>query len=140
MRPSRTLRQTGSATVEAIVLVPVVMIFVLLAVALGRYEMTRAEVIAAARAAVEAGAVMPSSVEASNAASAAAAPSLGGVPRSCVQTVVRTDTEHFVPGGEVVVTVTCKVDLSDLGVPGLPGTTTIVATEDAPIDKYRVVS
>ena len=68
--------EQGIAAVEAVVLTSVVMIFVLLAVAFGRYESTRAQVIGAARAAAEAAAVLPSANQASSAASAAAEPEL----------------------------------------------------------------
>ena len=51
MRPhlAKNDREAGSATVEAVVLVPVLVIFVLLSVAFGRYQTTREEVIGAAR-------------------------------------------------------------------------------------------
>ena len=51
MRPNlaKTDREAGSATVEAVVLVPVLVIFVVLSVAFGRYQTTREEVIGAAR-------------------------------------------------------------------------------------------
>lgn len=56
---------------EAVALTSVVMIFVLLTVAFGRYEATRAQVIGAARAAAEAAAVVPSASLAQQAAAAA---------------------------------------------------------------------
>jgi hypothetical protein len=46
---------------------------------------------------------------------------------------------HFYPGGYVQVTVTCQVDLSDVGIPGMPGTTTISSSSIAPIDPYRSI-
>jgi Flp pilus assembly protein TadG len=116
------------------------MVFVLLAVAFGRYEATRLQVIGAARAAAEAAAVVPSEYQAPSAASAAASPELIGYGASCESSHVTTDTRNFVPGGDVSVTVTCTVELSDLGVPGLPGVTTVVITQVAPIDPYRAVS
>ena len=117
-----------------------VMIFVILAVAFGRYEATRTQVIGAARSAAEAAAVMPSMYQASSAASAAAAPELTGDGASCTRSHVTTNTQDFKPRGDVSVTVTCTVQLSDLGVPGLPGVATVVVTQVAPIDPYRAVS
>ena len=125
---------------EAVVLTSVVMIFVLLVVACGRYEATRDQVIGAARAAAEAAAIVPSASLASKAASAAAAPELALNGASCKATTVTTGIQKFKPGGDVSVTVTCSVDLSDLGVPGLPGQENISVTQVAPIDPYRVVS
>jgi Flp pilus assembly protein TadG len=126
--------------VEAVALTSVVMIFVLLTVAFGRYEATRAQVIGAARAAAEAAAVVPSASLAQQAAAAATAPELAGNGVSCTATGVNADTHDFVAGGDVSVTVTCTVDLSDLGVPGLPGEATVSVTQVAPIDPFRVVS
>ena len=136
----RSRHETGSATVEAVVLVPVLVMFVLLAVAFGRYQSTREEVIGAARAGAEAAAIMPSAQAATGAASDAALPALSGMTSPCVRVVIQTDTTDFKPGGEVSVTVSCTVDLSDLGAPGLPGRSTVIVSQIAPIDPYRVVS
>ena len=38
---------------------------------------------------------------------------------------------------QVTATVTCKVDVADLAIPGLPGTRTITATASSPVDAYR---
>jgi Flp pilus assembly protein TadG len=133
-------RETGSATVEAVVLVPVLMLFVLLAIAFGRYQTTREEVIGAARAGAEAAAIMPSAQSATTAAKQAALPALSGMTSPCRRVVVATDTSDFVPGGEVTVTVSCTVELSDIGAPGLPGQSTVTISQAAPIDPYRAVS
>jgi hypothetical protein len=37
----------------------------------------------------------------------------------------------------VTATVTCVVNLSDVAIPGLPGTRTITATMSSPLDTYR---
>ena len=132
--------QTGSATVEAVILVPVLILFVLLAIAFGRYQTTREQVIGAARAGAEAASIMPSAESATTAASDAAMPALSGPISPCLRVVIVTDTSDFLPGGEVSVTVSCTVELSDLGAPGLPGKSTIVVSQVAPIDPYRVVS
>lgn len=132
--------ETGSVAVEAVVLVPVLVLFVLLTVAFGRYETTREEVIGAARAAAEAAAIMPTAQSARTAANAAALPALAGPHPACLDVHVSTNTTHFEPGGEVSVTVSCTVGLSYLGAPGLPGESTVTISQVAPIDPYRVVS
>ncbi len=43
------------------------------------------------------------------------------------------------PGGYVTVTVACHVELSDIALPGMPGSTTVEASATAPIDPYRSV-
>jgi Flp pilus assembly protein TadG len=140
MTRSGSRSEKGSAAVEAVVLTSVVMIFVLLAVALGRYEATREQVIGAARAAAEAASVVSSDNLAASAASSAATPELIGSGASCARSTVSTNTQDFVPGGEVIVSVTCTVELSDLGVPGIPGQAIVTITQSAPIDPYRAVS
>ncbi|HUC36255.1 MAG TPA: TadE/TadG family type IV pilus assembly protein [Acidimicrobiales bacterium] len=136
---SRAGPEGGSFTAELALLAPVLMLFALLAVAVGRYELAREEVVGAARAAAEAAAVAPSAAEAQPAAASAASPAMQGLGRTCVVSNVDTDTSEFVPGGDVRVTVTCRVDFSDLLVPGFPGTTTVKAVQMAPIDPYRSV-
>jgi Flp pilus assembly protein TadG len=140
MRRPSGRREEGSVSVEAVVLVPILMIFVLLALACGRYEMIRAQVIGAARAAAEAAAIAPSPSAAGAAAETAASPDFSGVGRSCTTVSVRTDTVDFKPGGEVAVNVTCSVDLTQIGAPGLPGSVVVSVSQTAPIDPYRVVS
>ena len=58
---------------------------------------------------------------------------------TCAHVQVMTDVSHFFPGGFVTVTVVCQVDLSDLSVPGIPGSTIVRASSTAPIDPYRSV-
>jgi Flp pilus assembly protein TadG len=133
----RSQVESGSVTVEAVILTPVVMLFVLLAIAFGRYESTSAEVSAAARAGVEAASIASSPSQASLDAREAALPAITG--GACADVSVKTDASDFQPGGQVQVTVTCSVKLSDIGAPGLPGTSTLTDTQTAPIDLYREV-
>ena len=59
----------------------------------------------------------------------------------CTSTNVTVNAAAFnAPIGnttQVNVTVTCTVDLSDLSIPGVPGTRTITATARSPVDAYR---
>ena len=59
----------------------------------------------------------------------------------CDSQRVDVDTRGFgAPVGtpaKVTATVTCIADLSDISIPGLPGTRTITATMSSPIDTYR---
>ncbi len=132
-------RDKGSLTVELVVLTPIVVLFVLLALGLGRFELAREQVVGAARAAVEAASVVPSAAAAPSAALAAAQPAVADQAHSCVALSVSTDTSHFVPGGYVRVIVSCQIDFSDLLIPGFPGHATVQATEVAPIDPFRSV-
>ena len=131
--------QVGSLTVELSVMAPVVFLFALLAVGLGRYEMARLEVTDAAHAGAEAASIAPtvsaaepSAVEASNAG-------LAQQSHLCPTPIVNVDTSNFFAGGRVAVTVVCHVELSDLMVPGFPGSVVVQETQSAPVDPYRVV-
>jgi hypothetical protein len=59
----------------------------------------------------------------------------------CTSQRVAANTSGFAaPVGTpatVTATVTCIADLSDLSIPGLPGSRTITATMSSPIDTYR---
>jgi len=100
--------------------------------------LAREQVVGGARAAAAAAAVAGSAVQAQQAAIAAAMPVLQS-DHSCTDPVVDVDTSSFDSGADVRVSVSCRVDLSDLVVPGLPGSTTVRAVEVAPIDPYRMI-
>lgn len=131
--------ERGSMTAELVVLTPVLILFTLLAVGLGRYEQARAEIVDAARAGAQAASVSPAPSGAPALADATVGPALAGQLHLCRDMAVETDTSTFAPGGTVGVRVTCRVDLSDLLVPGLPGAVSVTATQVAPVDPYRTV-
>lgn len=129
----------GSFTVELVVLAPVLMIMALLSVALGRYELVRDEVAGATGSAAEAASMVASGGEAQPAAVAEVRQGIEGLGHSCSGLQVSVDTSNFVPGGSVRVTVVCRVDFSDLLVPGLPGSAAVASVQVAPVDPYRSI-
>ncbi len=139
--PTRTTRRapTGSATVELVVLAPVVIVFVLFVVALGRYETVRAQVVGAARAGAEAAAEAGDGTAAAAAAASAAVPVAAGAAPACRHVRVSTVAAPFAPGGSVTVDVRCSVSTADLLVPGLPGSLPVSSRVRAPIDRFRSV-
>ena len=84
-RTSSSHGQRGSLTVELVVLTPVIVLFVLLALGFGRFELAREQVVAAARAAAEAASVVPSAGDAQSAALTAATPIVANQAHSCTQ-------------------------------------------------------
>ena len=128
----------GSMSLELVVLAPVVALFGVLGLGLGRYEIVRAQVLGAAHSSAEAAAVSPVATAAPSAAEAVAGPILKADSHSCPTPEVVTDTSAFVAGGPVAVTVTCSVPLSDL-VPVLPGSLTVSGASSVPIDSYRSI-
>jgi Flp pilus assembly protein TadG len=119
--------------VEVVLLTPVLVAFLLLVVAFGRYVAVRGEVEAASRDAARAASLERSTGAASRAATRTANASLGG-KLDC--TAARM-SGAFVAGGTVNATLSCRVPLTDLGLLGLPGSVTVAATSSAPLDLYR---
>jgi len=138
-RCSRGDDELGSLAVELVVLTPIVILFALMALALGRLEIAHEQVVGAARAAAEAASVVPSATDAQAAALTAATPVVADQIHSCADLNVTSATQDFGPGGSVQVTVSCQVDFDDLFVPGLPGHVRVEAVARAPIDPFRAV-
>lgn len=129
----------GSMTVELVVLTPVLFLLALMVLVFGRVSEARQQVIEAARAGAEAAAVEPDAASARSGAADLAVLELFGRTRTCTGGTVAVDVSRFIPGGSVTVEVACSVDLSDLSVPGMPGSTTVRVSATAPIDPYRAV-
>jgi hypothetical protein len=129
----------GSLTVELVVLTPVVFLFALMILVFGRVADARQQVAEAARSGAQVASVQPDAALAIQESTSATAMGVLHRAHLCAAEQVMTDTTRFVPGGLVRVTVVCQVRLSDLSVPGVPGTTTVQATSAAPIDPYRSV-
>jgi Flp pilus assembly protein TadG len=118
-------------SVEVILLTPVLVLFLLLVVAMGRAVAIRGEVEAATRDAVRAASYERDSDAALVAADAAVAAQL--VDRDCT-----TVDLNWGAAGEVIsVTVQCTVPWSDMALLGLPGSLTVESTSEAPLDLYR---
>ena len=132
-------RERASMTAELAILAPAVVLFALMSLGLGRYVSARQEVADAARAAAQAASVVASPTQAQGAAAATVTDEVSNQSRMCANPVVATDTSNFTAGGDVRVSVTCTVDLSDLLVPGVPGSVRVTSTQVAPIDPYRSV-
>ena len=139
MSPRTVRDDSGGLTVELVVITPVLVIMAVAMVAFGRVSEARQQVVEASRAGAQAAAVLPSASSAESGSAVEAAIGLSGHPRSCGNPQIVTDVSHFFPGGYVTVTVLCQVALSDVSVPGIPGSTTVRASSTAPIDPYRSV-
>ena len=125
-------------TVELVVLTPVIVVFILVALAFGRYALAKEQLVGGARAAADAVAIADSALQAQQAGSAAAMPVLQS-DHTCRNPTVSVDSLAFAPGVQVRVSVSCQMALSDLLIPGFPGSVSVQAVQVATIDPYRAV-
>ncbi|MDR6980113.1 Flp pilus assembly protein TadG [Streptomyces sp. 3330] len=141
-RWARRLRgDEGSVAIEAAVIVPSLIMFLCLAIAGGRIVTSGSKIDAAAEDAAREASIHRTAAAAQSAAHAAAAESLNDQGITCASTSVSVSTGGLsVPVGQVgtvSVTVTCTVSLSDLLLPGVPGTRTLTSTATSVVDQYR---
>ena len=140
-RPLGSRDERGSAATETVVIVPAFLLFVLLIVYAGRLTVTRQAVEAAASEAARSASIARTVGQAQRDGITGAASSLRNQGLRCASQQVIVDTSGFAaPVGTaatVSATVTCVVDLSDLALPGVPGSRTLTATRTSPIDTYR---
>lgn len=140
-RSRRRRDDRGSAAIEAVIAVTAFGLFIAMTVAGGRVALGRQGVETAANDAARAASIARTSSQASADARTAAIGSLEDQDIKCATTSVQVDTSGFsAPIGttaQVTATVSCTVKLSDLAVPGMPGSRTITETVSSPIDAFR---
>ena len=131
----------GSEALEAAIGVPAFLLFIALIIAGGRLAIADQAVQAAAAEAARSASISRTQGQAHGSAVSGATSSLASQKLQCTTKSVSVDTSGFAsPVGtpaSVTATVTCVVNLSDVAVPGLPGTRTITATMSSPLDTYR---
>lgn len=140
-RAHRQPADHGSVVIEAVVGVPAFMLFVGLIIFGGRAMMAHQAVESAAADAARTASIARSAGEAGGAATASGEASLRNQNVQCTTQHVSVDTSGFgAPVGtaaKVTATVTCRVNLSDLAVPGVPGSIVVTESATSPIDTYR---
>ena len=138
---TRLRGERGSVTLEAVILIPAFLLFVALVIAAGRVAVARQGVQTAAAEAARQASIARTAGEATAKAQAGAQQTLADQQLRCLSSSVVTDTSGFAaPVGtpaSVSATVTCEVDLAGVAIPGLPGSLTITATFQSPLDTFR---
>ena len=133
--------ERGSTAIEAAMGVPAFALFVGLIIFGGRTATTHEALQAAAADAARSASLARDAEVARAEASEAATTSITNQQIGCSAISVDVDTSDFnkQPGvpGSVNVTVSCRLDLSDLAVPGVPGSRVMRATMSSPIDTWR---
>ena len=129
---------SGSATLEAVIAVPGLFAFAALMIFAGRVALARQAVEQAAWDAAREASIARTASQAQNNATSRATNLL--TSHGCTPTVAVNTSGFNVPIGQpatVTVAVACTIDLSQLTLPGIPGTITLTAHEETPLDKYR---
>ena len=138
-QPSQPER--GSAAIEAAIGLPAFMLFVALIILAGRVAIATQAVDSAATASARTASIARTAGDANATARTAAASSLADQNLQCVSITVTLDTTGFsAPLGTpatVTATVRCVVNLTDVTLPGVPGTKTVTATATSPVDTFR---
>lgn len=133
--------ERGSVSLELVVLTPGLLLVLGVLIYGGRLELAKQSVQSAASQAAREASIARTQPEANSTADAAATRSLAEQGLDCVSSSVSVDTSGFAsPAGTpatITAEVTCVVHLSDLAVPGLPGSQTVTATANSPLDTYR---
>lgn len=133
--------ERGSAAIEAAIGLPAFVLLVGLILCGGHYANAHQSLQSAAAEAARTASIARDAHTARTDATAAATSSLASQGIPCHQVDVDVDTADFAkqPGqpGTVTVTISCVLDLSDLALPGVPGSRKLGATMSSPIDTWR---
>ena len=133
--------ERGSAAIEAVIGVSAFALFVGLIILGGRTASTHEALQSAAADGARSASLARGAQAASAAAREAATASVANQHIDCSGIDVTVDTSDFnkQPGvpGSVEVRVSCRLELSDLAVPGVPGSRVLHATMSSPIDTWR---
>lgn len=140
-RTARVTREAGSTTLELVVWAPGLLLVIGLLVVAGRVNGANAAVEQAAADAARSASIARTPGAASTSALTSAQQSLAAQALQCTTVNVTVDTGGFAafPGqpATVTATVSCPVRLSDLAIPGLPGTRTVSHTAVSSLDTFR---
>jgi Flp pilus assembly protein TadG len=131
----------GSVSIEAVLIVPAFLLFLLLVLAIGRTASAQADVHAAVVQAARVVSLQDNADAGQAAGRQAIHDSLlaGKVICQSIDITIESAALDLPPGepGEVSAAVTCRVALADLSVPGLPGQVTIAEDFATPINTYE---
>jgi Flp pilus assembly protein TadG len=127
----------GSATLEAVLVVPLFVLLCFFAIFGGRLMGAKNHVVGAAQDAARSASLRDDPASARAAATSTADASLRAAGLACSSRDINVDTGDLRPGGVVRVRVSCVADLSDLMLLGVPGAKTLSASATETIDTFR---
>lgn len=130
--------ERGSSVVGLVILTPIMATLLLFVVAAGRLGVIESKLTSAARNAARAASQTQSVSTAQAAALTTAEATLGHLNTDCHGgPLVRVLELDLRPGGKVHLRVSCEVRLSDLAVPGMPGSRVVSADSTSVVDRFR---
>ena len=132
----------GSSSIELAIVAPAILLFLAIIVIGGRVNLARQVIEASAFDAARTASLARTEGEARSEAEAAARSTLNSQGLTCRNTSVSVNVSGFrTPVGQpatVTATVRCTADLSDVALPGLPGSIVLTPAEfTSPLDTYR---
>ncbi|MGY2877185.1 Flp pilus assembly protein TadG [Marmoricola sp. URHA0025 HA25] len=135
--------ERGAASIEAVLVAVALGMFIALVILGGRVQMAKQAVQSAAYDAARSASISRTSSEASSSGQSSAMSSLAQQGIHCTRSNVTIDTSAFktalgTTGSAALIqaTVTCTIDVSGLGLPGI-NQRTITETMTSPLDSYR---
>jgi len=140
---ARPDRSAGNAALELIILAPALLLLASLVIAAGRTSLAQNSVYAAARDAARQASISRTPEQALATATSGALRELATQNLKCDPATVSApllQSKFATPPGlpaTITVIVTCRVRLSDLMLPGVPGSKMLSATFSSPLDLYR---
>lgn len=144
LRPLVQHPDRGSASLEFVIIGPAFLLVLGLLMFAGRVAVAEQSVHAGAADAARAASISRTRGNARSDAQTAASKTLASRNLDCSSTSVSVDTSGFGTAvgtpATVSATVSCTVHLSDLSMPGIPGSQTVTATVRSPLDTYRARS
>lgn len=136
-------RSAGNAALELIILAPALLLLAGLVIAAGRTSLAQNSVFAAARDAARQASISRTPQQAMAQARSGALNELAAQGLKCDPASVSLPGIEskfaILPGlpATITVTVSCRVNLADLLMPGLPGSKVLTASFSSPLDLYR---
>lgn len=134
-------REEGSSSVSFVIIAPAIVLVIGFLIFAGRVSIAGNVVESAASAASRDASLARTQEGAQANAQAAARRVLAEQGTNCASINVDVDTSGLrAPLGQlgtVRATVTCIANLSDIGIPGIPGTKTLTSSASSPVDAYR---
>lgn len=140
MNRTRLQGDIGSVSTEMVIVAPIAIMLLCLVTLVGRTSSARDTVNSAARDAARAASLERNPANATTAATQSANSALAATSTRCASVSVDADVSSYGPGGQVAVTVTCDIKLSDLGLLGLSGTKAVSARAVEVIDQYKATT